>query len=157
MRDTERERGTDTGRGRSRLLAGSPIWDLILGLQDHTLGQRQMLNCQATQASLLLLMYIELNGIVCLLLNKQDCIDIFLCVVVLLLKITFIRFIEIVACGSGLLIFIPILSQVSSSCHIGKCSSTELLGHSVCISLTLKDNLKTSKGVVPIQTLTSNL
>ena len=29
MRDTEREKGRDTGRGRSRLLAGSPTWDLI--------------------------------------------------------------------------------------------------------------------------------
>ena len=35
MRDTEREGGRDTGRGRSRLHAGSPMWDLILGLQDH--------------------------------------------------------------------------------------------------------------------------
>ena len=31
-----RERGRDTGRGRSRLHAGSPMWDLIPGLQDHT-------------------------------------------------------------------------------------------------------------------------
>ena len=38
MRDTERERGRDTGRGRSRLPAGSPTWDSILGLQDHALG-----------------------------------------------------------------------------------------------------------------------
>ena len=49
MRDPERERererrGRDTGRGRSRLHAGSPMWDLILGLQDHALGQRQVLN-----------------------------------------------------------------------------------------------------------------
>ena len=42
MRDTQR--GRDTGRGRSRLPAGSPMWDLIPGLQDHTLSQRQMLN-----------------------------------------------------------------------------------------------------------------
>ena len=35
MRDTEGERGgRDTGRGRSRLHAGSPTWDLIPGLQD---------------------------------------------------------------------------------------------------------------------------
>ena len=40
MRDTERERQ----RHRQRELAGSPMWDLILGLQDHTLSQRQMLN-----------------------------------------------------------------------------------------------------------------
>ena len=41
MRDTERDR--DTGRGRSRLHAGSQTWDLIPGLQDHALGQRQAL------------------------------------------------------------------------------------------------------------------
>ena len=41
MRDTQRERGRDTGRGRSRLHAGSPTWELILGLQDHTLGWRR--------------------------------------------------------------------------------------------------------------------
>ena len=46
-----RERGRDTGRGRSRLHAGSPMWDPIPGLQDHTLGQRQMFNHWATQAS----------------------------------------------------------------------------------------------------------
>ena len=34
----EREIGRDTGRGRIRLHAGSPTWDLIPGLQDHTLG-----------------------------------------------------------------------------------------------------------------------
>ena len=36
MRDPER--GRDTGRGRSRLHAGSPMWDLILGVQDQALG-----------------------------------------------------------------------------------------------------------------------
>ena len=35
---TERERGRDTGRGRSRLHAGTPTWDSIPGLQDHALG-----------------------------------------------------------------------------------------------------------------------
>ena len=40
MKDTKKERG----RGRSRLHAGSLMWDSILGLQDHALGQRQMLN-----------------------------------------------------------------------------------------------------------------
>ena len=49
MRDPERERererrGRDTGRGRSRLHAGNLMWDLIPGLQDHALGQRQVLN-----------------------------------------------------------------------------------------------------------------
>ena len=38
MRDAHRKRGRDTGRGRSRLHAGSPTWDLILGLQDQALG-----------------------------------------------------------------------------------------------------------------------
>ena len=52
MKDRERERGRDIGRGRSRLHAGSPMWDSILGLQDHALGQRQPLNHWATQASL---------------------------------------------------------------------------------------------------------
>ena len=37
MIDRKREVG-DTGRGRSRLHAGSPMWDLIPGLQDHTLS-----------------------------------------------------------------------------------------------------------------------
>ena len=31
MRDTGRERGRDTGRGRSRLPAGSPTWDQDTG------------------------------------------------------------------------------------------------------------------------------
>ena len=35
MRERQRERGRDTGRDRSRLHAGSPTWDSILGLQDH--------------------------------------------------------------------------------------------------------------------------
>ena len=38
MRDTERERGRDTDKGRSRLHVGSPMWDLYPGLQDHALG-----------------------------------------------------------------------------------------------------------------------
>ena len=38
------ERGRDTGRGRSRLPVGSPMWDSIPGPQDHDLSQRQMLN-----------------------------------------------------------------------------------------------------------------
>ena len=38
MRDTERERGRDAGRGRSRLPAGSPMWDSIPGPWDHDLG-----------------------------------------------------------------------------------------------------------------------
>ena len=35
-RRREREIGRDTGRGRSRLRAGSPPWDSIPSLQDHT-------------------------------------------------------------------------------------------------------------------------
>ena len=50
MRDPERRR--DVGRGRSRLHAGSPTWDSILGLQDHAPSQRQKLSCWATQGSL---------------------------------------------------------------------------------------------------------
>ena len=49
MRDTQR--GRDTDRGRSRLHAGSPIWDSIPGLQDRPLGQRQALNHCTTQGS----------------------------------------------------------------------------------------------------------
>ena len=36
--ETEREGGRDTGRGRSRLHAGSQMWDLIQGLQDQVLS-----------------------------------------------------------------------------------------------------------------------
>ena len=35
----------ERGRERSRLLAGSLTWGSIPGLQDYTLGQRQVLNC----------------------------------------------------------------------------------------------------------------
>ena len=48
MIDIERERGRDTGGGRSRLHAGSPMLDSIPGLQDCALGQRQVLNHWAT-------------------------------------------------------------------------------------------------------------
>ena len=43
--ERERERGRDTGEGKSRLHAGSPMWDSIPGLQDFALGQRQVPNC----------------------------------------------------------------------------------------------------------------
>ena len=43
-REREREIGRDTGGGRSRLHAGSPMRDSIPGLQDHALGQRQVPN-----------------------------------------------------------------------------------------------------------------
>ena len=47
----QRERGRDTGRGRSRLHAGTPMWDSIPGLQDHALSRRQTLNHRTTQGS----------------------------------------------------------------------------------------------------------
>ena len=49
---TQRKRGRDIGRGRSRLHAGSPMWDPVPGLRDHALSRRQALNRWATQASL---------------------------------------------------------------------------------------------------------
>ena len=52
-RERERERGRDTGGGRSRLHAGNPMWNTILGLQDHAPGQRQALNRWATRGSLM--------------------------------------------------------------------------------------------------------
>ena len=45
----QRERGRDTGRGRSRLPAGSPMRNLIPGPRDHALSRRQMLNHRASQ------------------------------------------------------------------------------------------------------------
>ena len=50
MRDTER--GRDIGRGRSKLPAGSLIWDWIPGPQDHDLSWRQKLKHWATQVLL---------------------------------------------------------------------------------------------------------
>ena len=47
----EKERGRATGRGRSRLHAGSPTWDSHPGLQDRALGQRQVPNRCTTQGS----------------------------------------------------------------------------------------------------------
>ena len=48
MRDThrerERDRDRDLRRGKSRLHAGSLMWDSVLGLQDHILGGRQVPN-----------------------------------------------------------------------------------------------------------------
>ena len=37
-------RDRDTGRGKNRLPTESPMQDLIPGLQDHDLSQRQMLS-----------------------------------------------------------------------------------------------------------------
>ena len=54
------ERHTERGRGRSRPHVGSPMRDSILGLQDHTLGQRQVPNCWTTQASPHIFLYVYL-------------------------------------------------------------------------------------------------
>ena len=51
-RQRERERGQSIGRGRNRLLTGTPMQDLIPGLRDQALSRRQMLNHWAPQASL---------------------------------------------------------------------------------------------------------
>ena len=60
MRAWGTERGRDIGRERSRLLAGSPMRNLILGLHDHALGRRQALNCWATQAFSECIFYLSL-------------------------------------------------------------------------------------------------
>ena len=70
MRDTER--GKDTGRGRSRLHAGSPMRDLILSLQDHVLGRRQALNRWATQGSPRLYCY-QISTALCFAVMLQLC------------------------------------------------------------------------------------
>ena len=51
-RHRKRERGRDTGRGRSRLHARSLMWDSNQRIRDHALSQRQMLNHLAAQVSL---------------------------------------------------------------------------------------------------------
>ena len=45
----ERERQRHRQREKQAPCTGSPTWDLIPGLQDHALGQRQALNCCATR------------------------------------------------------------------------------------------------------------
>ena len=47
----ERERQRHRQREKQAPCTGSPMWDSIPGLQDHTLGQRQALNCCTTQGS----------------------------------------------------------------------------------------------------------
>ena len=42
VHERHRERGRNTGRGRSRLPVGSLMWDSIPGLQDHTLSRKQI-------------------------------------------------------------------------------------------------------------------
>ena len=50
MIDTHRERERQRHRQREKqALCGDPTRDLIPGLQDQALGQRQVLNCWATQ------------------------------------------------------------------------------------------------------------
>ena len=41
IHERHRERGRDIGRGRSRLPAGSPMWNQIPGPQDQILSRRQ--------------------------------------------------------------------------------------------------------------------
>ena len=56
----ERQRGRDTGWGRSRLPAGSLMRYSIPGPRDHDLSQRQMLNHWATQVPLSCLSWLSL-------------------------------------------------------------------------------------------------
>ena len=49
--ERERERQRHRQREKQAPCTGSPTWDSIPGLQDRTLGQRQALNCCATQGS----------------------------------------------------------------------------------------------------------
>ena len=49
MHETHTHRGRDTGRGRSRLLAGSLMRASNPGPRDHALSQRQTFNQGATQ------------------------------------------------------------------------------------------------------------
>ena len=49
MRDTQRQRHRQ--REKQSPCTGSPTWDLIPGLQDRALGQRQAPNRCATQGS----------------------------------------------------------------------------------------------------------
>ena len=50
-REREREREAETQREKQAPCNGSSMWDSIPGLQDRALGQRQALNCCATQGS----------------------------------------------------------------------------------------------------------
>ena len=51
-RERERERQRHRQREKQAPCTGSPTWDLIPGLQDRALGQRQAPNHCATQGSL---------------------------------------------------------------------------------------------------------
>ena len=50
-RERERERQRHRQREKQAPCTGSPTWDLIPGLQDRALGQRQALNRCTTQGS----------------------------------------------------------------------------------------------------------
>ena len=50
-RERERERQRHRQKEKQAPCTRSPTWDSIPGLQDRTLGQRQVLNCCATQGS----------------------------------------------------------------------------------------------------------
>ena len=51
IHERHRKRGRDIGRGRSRVLTGSLMWDSIPRPCNHALSWRQTLNCWATQVS----------------------------------------------------------------------------------------------------------
>ena len=55
--ERERERQRHRQREKQAPCTGSLMWDLIPGLQDHALGQRQALNHCATQGSLLFIFF----------------------------------------------------------------------------------------------------
>ena len=52
----------DTGRGRTRLHAGSPTWDSIPGLQDHDLGGRRRQTAEPPRLPLKKINITELLG-----------------------------------------------------------------------------------------------
>ena len=57
----ERERQRHRQREKQAPCTGSPMWDSILGLQDHALGQRQAPNRCTTQGSLYLFLSLSLS------------------------------------------------------------------------------------------------
>ena len=60
---TEREREErHRQREKQAPCTGSPTWVSIPGLQDRTLGQRQAPNCCATQGSLSVVFFMQLNA-----------------------------------------------------------------------------------------------
>ena len=61
IHERQRERGRQRHRGRSRLHAGSPMRDSILGSQDHTLSWKQRLNHWVTQVSLIMPVLIQMS------------------------------------------------------------------------------------------------